>query len=130
MSHKCLIHGPRPEAIRRVTEREAWLILANAWDNSFQVDNDDKLSWRSAGIWGGYTVYSAYGLCYQIAGLLSLGAISARIEKSMLAKFEDLPSVDSDGCGYKWQTTKNGARQRARFCREQAERLAVKRKAA
>ncbi len=98
-----------------MTEREAWLFLADKWDN---VEGDEHP--RYVVVNG----YEAAGLCPCIDSLESADDITPPVAAFMLAKIPK--KRDShDAC---WPFTEEGAKARAAFCRKQARLLAPKRR--
>jgi len=88
-----------------MTEREAWLALADAFDSVHLFDGE---------VYVAFGFQKAYGLC----GVITLYPdLTDEQRATMFAKVA-LP----DG-SYRWPLTLEGAEQRAAFCREQAERL-------
>lgn len=94
-----------------LTEREAWLLLAEWWSGKLRTD-DDGDTLMVGGKWG------CYGLCSSIVLLSSTGRISQEIQESMRRKLGEVPGSD-----YRWPQTLAGARQRAAFCRRMAAEL-------
>lgn len=90
-----------------MTEREAWLWLADLWASP---DMDACV------VIGGD---QCTGLCRCIEVLRWAGRIDFRVYCGMRNRVDQLPNI---GDSYlKWPTDLAGARQRAAFCREQAE---------
>jgi hypothetical protein len=89
-----------------MTEREAWLDLAELWDVPF-TENDSVVV--------AFGQQRAHGLCGSIS---LLPGLTDEQRATMFAKVA-LP----DG-SYRWPLTLEGAAQRAAFCREQAALLA------
>ncbi len=99
-----------------MTEKQAWLKLAKMWDEA-RVDASTGLS--------APTGSDSCGLCPCI--YLDIGdLLSCDVTESMIAKIEELPSLNCQG--FRWKTNLEGAKSRAAFCRKQAALLA-KRKA-
>lgn len=96
-----------------MTEREAWLYLAEAWGNASAGGS------RFYGVllgWGW-----CQGLCLSITRLSTHGQISEEVRMSMHAKIRGEPR--SFGYGYVWSLDGSGARSRVAYCREQARLL-------
>lgn len=96
-----------------MTEREAWLYCADLWDSPF-VDTD-----------GGCWVYAngckSMGLCSTICWMFEE---ESALYQAMLDKIGLLAaSMDRDHENFLWSIDTEGARQRAAFCRRQAQLL-------
>ena len=95
-----------------MTQRQAWLYLAEKWDNAH--DDGDGNYFASSGTIG------AYGLC----PMIDFGMrVKPDVRKSMLKKISAIPFMDEP---YRFPTDKSGARQRASFCRKMARKLTKK----
>ncbi len=91
-------------ATQSISLREAWLIQAEWWDAA-SVDGDS----------GKVTAQpKATGLCSTIPIMTFRKQITEKQERQMLAALPDRKPA------YCWPTTPEGAKARAAFCREQA----------
>lgn len=101
---------------RKLSEKQAWLKLAAAWD---KPDIDGSIVYVK---FGGLELT---GLCLCVDVLFEDVLISELTELNMKNKINKLPRVYFTYC---WPTTLAGAAKRAAWCRKQAAKLA-KRKA-
>jgi hypothetical protein len=99
---------------RQMTEKEAWLYLADVWSEPKQCDDG---TWRCRN----YTP----GLCVSIGYLDDQAIISVETLYSMGAKIREYRAqlADVHWSAYLWPRTEEGAKQRAEFCKTQAEKL-------
>lgn len=96
-----------------MTEREAWLAIADAWDHAIEcyceIANRSRAEARIEG-------HLSEGVCACIAILQASGKITLPLTMVMARKVET-----QDG-SYRWSPTMESAPLRAAFCREQAEK--------
>src|SRR3990167_5049387 len=95
-----------------MTERQAWLFLAKAWDAA------------EGEVIGGRVIFCAgmaTGLCPMLCYLEDTAKISEDTYNAMCAKIWRLPSVTYQD--HKWPIDKAGAKARVAFCRLQAKLL-------
>lgn len=103
--------------MRLLTERQAWLRLARAWDRPVA----SEYGTMQAKVCKSRCV----GLCSSIGELECSGKISTDVELRMDERIQAMPERFGPYC---WPLDGRGARSRAAFCRRQA-RLLAKRKA-
>lgn len=97
-----------------MTEKQAWLNLAEAWSKPDLVGDLARVK----DIRGWYR----HGLCSCIHGLWFCGQITDEIRLRMYEKIETMHG-GRVGHAYKWPLTVEGAAQRSIFCRLRAEEL-------
>lgn len=100
-----------------MSEKEAWLYLAEKWANAKPSMAHGYLADAA---WG----MICCGLCLSISDLARAGLISGDVEAAMEAKVE--AHKVQTGCehlAYIWPRTVWGAIHRTEFCKTQAERL-------
>jgi hypothetical protein len=94
-----------------LTEREAWLAIAEVWSSPIESEN----TWLAS-------TYDC-GLCPSIGRLFTLENIRTDIAQSMFKKIvlyrQDLGITTA----FVWPRTLDGAKARAEFCKTQAEKL-------
>lgn len=106
-----------------MTERQAWLLIAKAWDKP-RVFTDDGVLIYFATIWK----YKYCGLCPCVYVMEENERIDEFTRNSMLTKIESETRKKGAHHPFIWPTTLSGAYQRAAFCRKQAAKLTKKRK--
>lgn len=102
-----------------VTTRQAWLELADWWENP-----------TVCGCGCGRQVVhpNCAGLCASISILRNRGFISEAQEADMFRALPRIPGKEflPGVRPFLWDTTPEGAKERVAFCREQADKLATK----
>lgn len=101
---------------RKLSERAAWVMLAEAWKRPKVIGGTPFIELRGC-MWA--------GLCGCIGVLWCDDMITAATEEAMYSRIRKLPFWDG---GYRWPLTLDGARSRAAFCRAQADAMKLKRK--
>jgi hypothetical protein len=103
-----------------LSEREAWLKLAEIWDSPIVKDNAELgLMGHRAFVEIKSVFGSPCGLCPCINVFHYLDWIDSGTAHVIHKKIPESRSFD----GYVWPRTVEGAKQRAAFCREQADAL-------
>lgn len=114
----------------KMTEREAWLVLAKAWTNAKKI-NTKKIN--SGEYEAAVEELKCWGLCTAINVVWRAGKIAKSTADSMSRKIAALGDTEGHPLDHPfvWSiTTDAGRLARVRFCKEQAKKLASpKRKA-
>lgn len=97
---------------KKLTERQAWLRLAELWDKPQQNESNECF------------IQTAYGRPYGLCASMDCLDIPPKVDNAMMAKIGKLPNKLGD---FKWGLGKAGAKARAKFCRKQAAMLERKR---
>lgn len=98
-----------------LTEKEAWLFLADAWASP-QVDDVGKCFVKLKD-----TLY--HGLCGCFLELNLMGHIDQYTRSLMFNKIEAYRREQNLWRMFLWHTDEDGAAQRVEFCKTQAEKL-------
>jgi len=109
---------------KKMSEREAWLYLAEQWDNAEPAHRKkrDHIIFR-------HLFFCPTGLCTAIDEVICADAISYRVGRNMRSRMaKHLPRKKRTGKGHRWPTDKKGARSRAAFCRKMAKLCEKERK--
>ncbi len=111
--------GNGGSVMRKMGIRAAWLYLAKKWDKPTKDTDGD-----SCVVIG---KENSCGLCHSISDMSRAGIIDPGLVTLMLDAIRELMG---DSGGWRWRTTRAGARQRAAFCRKMAAKYAKKAKVA
>jgi len=104
------------------TEAEAWAFLADKWENytihvglpAIRLADADTITYTTC-------------LCHNVESLKNLHIISKNIAENMLVTINDyLKSINKLALAYAWRRNHEGAVERAKFCRKQAQQEEIK----
>jgi hypothetical protein len=90
-----------------MTERQAWLFLADAWQDASKGPSSNVVRAFVCGL-------QCRGLCSSISVLLDKGQITRKVYIKMCRR------LGKESSTYLWPTTPEGAASRAEFCKTQA----------
>ncbi len=111
---------------RPMTERQAWLWLAKAWQKAKADKEGGYFIPDLAGRW-----FGAYGLCHVISNLLYVDRLDQKTADQMTARIgrEFERRANGERIVYLWPFNSRGRDARVRFCERQAKALTRKVKA-